>query len=72
MTGRGAAADVQHPSEEDTQSVMTMFPDHPRETIMRAFAAAHNNPNRAVEIMLSTPSPSGASRSEGGSSSRTL
>ncbi|KAI8145707.1 hypothetical protein BJV82DRAFT_678481 [Fennellomyces sp. T-0311] len=70
LTGRGAGAEIQPPSEEDTRLLMTMFPDHPRETIMRAFAAAHNNTNRAVEIMLSTPAPAGTSGSGGGSSSR--
>ena len=43
---------------------MSMFPDHPRENIMRAFSSGHNNMNRAVEIMLSTPAPTGSSNEE--------
>jgi hypothetical protein len=40
-----------------------MFPDHPRETITRALSSAHNDLNRAVEIMLSTPSPTNVASS---------
>ncbi|KAI9498577.1 hypothetical protein BDB00DRAFT_391450 [Zychaea mexicana] len=65
LTGRGASAEVQPPPEEDVQILMSMFPDHPRETIMRAFSAGHNNMNRAVEIMLSTPAPVGSSSNDG-------
>ncbi|KAI9257177.1 hypothetical protein BDA99DRAFT_539281 [Phascolomyces articulosus] len=69
LTGRGAAAEVQPPPEEDVRLLMSMFPDHPRETIMRAFSSGHNNMNRAVEIMLSTPAPASSSNEGGASSS---
>ncbi|KAI8369886.1 hypothetical protein EDC96DRAFT_543050 [Choanephora cucurbitarum] len=66
FTGRDVAgSDLEPPSTEHTRVLMAMFPDHPRETIIRALSSAHNNLNRAVEIMLSTPSPSDM----GGSSS---
>ncbi|KAI9476478.1 MAG: hypothetical protein EXX96DRAFT_577313 [Benjaminiella poitrasii] len=61
ITGRDVAgSDLEPPSPEYTRILMTMFPDHPRETITRALSSAHNNLNRAVEIMLSTPAPSNA------------
>lgn len=34
---------------------MTMFPGQTRETVVHALATAHNDLNRAVEIMLSSP-----------------
>ncbi|KAI7901126.1 uncharacterized protein BX663DRAFT_515028 [Cokeromyces recurvatus] len=58
ITGRDVTgSDLEPPSPEYTRILMTMFPDHPRETITRALSSAHNNLNRAVEIMLSTPAP---------------
>ncbi|CAO3662286.1 unnamed protein product [Rhizopus stolonifer] len=56
-----AGSDLEPPSPEYTRILMTMFPDHPRETITRALASAHNELNRSVEIMLNTPSPGGES-----------
>ncbi|ORZ00393.1 hypothetical protein BCR43DRAFT_139697 [Syncephalastrum racemosum] len=56
-------SDLEPPSEEDTVILRTMFPDHPPESITRALSSAHNNLNRAVEIMLSTPAPSSSSGS---------
>ncbi|CEG80595.1 hypothetical protein RMATCC62417_14906 [Rhizopus microsporus] len=62
ITGRDVVgSDLEPPSPEYTRILMTMFPDHPRETITRALSSAHNDLNRAVEIMLSTPSPAGES-----------
>ncbi|KAI9250730.1 hypothetical protein BY458DRAFT_524427 [Sporodiniella umbellata] len=52
-----AGSGLEPPSPEHTRILMTMFPDHPRETITRAQASAHNDLNRSVEIMLNTPSP---------------
>ncbi|RCH94907.1 hypothetical protein CU097_013012 [Rhizopus azygosporus] len=64
ITGRDVVgSDLEPPSPEYTRILMTMFPDHPRETITRALSSAHNDLNRAVEIMLSTPSPAGESSS---------
>ncbi|KAI8645530.1 hypothetical protein BD408DRAFT_411585 [Parasitella parasitica] len=58
ITGRDVAgSELEPPSPEHTRVLITMFPDHPRETITRALSSAHNNLNRAVEIMLSTPAP---------------
>ncbi|RCH94857.1 hypothetical protein CU097_008831 [Rhizopus azygosporus] len=66
ITGRDVVgSDLEPPSPEYTRILMTMFPDHPRETITRALSSAHNDLNRAVEIMLSTPSPAGESSSSG-------
>lgn len=48
-----------------------MFPDHPRENITRALSSAHNDLNRAVEIMLSTPTPANNAATAMGSSSST-
>ncbi|KAG1471217.1 hypothetical protein G6F56_002253 [Rhizopus delemar] len=59
--GDVAGSDLEPPSPEHTRILMTMFPDHPRETITRALASAHNELNRSVEIMLNTPSPGGES-----------
>ncbi|KAG2226966.1 hypothetical protein INT45_006373 [Circinella minor] len=69
LTGRGTSAEVQPPAEGDVRLLMSMFPDHPRENIMRAFASGHNNMNRAVEIMLSTPAPTHSNNEEGGRAS---
>ncbi|GAN01607.1 uba domain-containing protein ucp14 [Mucor ambiguus] len=58
ITGRDVAgSELEPPSPEHTRVLLAMFPDHPRETITRALSSAHNNLNRAVEIMLSTPAP---------------
>ncbi|CEP14827.1 hypothetical protein [Parasitella parasitica] len=58
ITGRDVAgSELEPPSPEHTRVLLTMFPDHPRETITRALSSAHNDLNRAVEIMLSTPAP---------------
>ncbi|CAO3608910.1 unnamed protein product [Mucor fragilis] len=68
ITGRDVAgSELEPPSPEHTRVLLAMFPDHPRETITRALSSAHNNLNRAVEIMLSTPAPS----NEGSSSHST-
>lgn len=50
-------SELEAPSPEHTRILISMFPDHPRETITRALTSAHNDLSRAVEIMLSTPSP---------------
>lgn len=64
ITGRDVVgSELEPPSPEYTRVLMTMFPDHPQETITRALSSAHNELNRAVEIMLSTPSPAGESSS---------
>lgn len=34
-----------------------MFPEHPQEAVVRALSSANNNLDRAVEVMLNTPSP---------------
>ncbi|KAI8967879.1 hypothetical protein BDF20DRAFT_897590 [Mycotypha africana] len=58
ITGRDmAGSDMEPPSPEYTRILMTMFPNHPRESITRALSQSRNNLNRAVEIMLSTPAP---------------
>jgi hypothetical protein len=58
ITGRDVTgSELEPPSPEHTRVLLAMFPDHPRENITRALSSAHNNLNRAVEIMLSTPSP---------------
>ncbi|GAA5801501.1 hypothetical protein HPULCUR_006949 [Helicostylum pulchrum] len=64
ITGRDVAgSELEPPSAEHTRVLVVMFPDHPRETITRALSSAHNDLNRAVEIMLSTPSPTNATGS---------
>ncbi|KAG2206105.1 hypothetical protein INT47_003754 [Mucor saturninus] len=64
ITGRDVAgSELEPPSPEHTRVLVVMFPDHPRETITRALSSAHNDLNRAVEIMLSTPSPAHATGS---------
>ncbi|RCH78109.1 hypothetical protein CU098_000449, partial [Rhizopus stolonifer] len=64
ITSRDVAESNMDPiSQEYTRILMTMFPDHPQETITRALSSAHNELNRAVEIMLNTPSPTGESSS---------
>ncbi|CAO3607254.1 unnamed protein product [Mucor hiemalis] len=69
ITGRDVAgSELEPPSPEYTRALSIMFPDHPRETITRALSSAHNNLNRAVEIMLSTPSPNDMGSSSGSSS----
>ncbi|CDS13354.1 hypothetical protein LRAMOSA05532 [Lichtheimia ramosa] len=57
FTGRSSNPDLEPPSEQHTSVLMTMFPDHPREVIIRAVTSSRNDLNRAVEIMLSTPAP---------------
>jgi hypothetical protein len=71
ITGRDVAgSQLEPPSPEHTRILLTMFSDHPRENITRALSSAHNDLNRAVEIMLSTPTPTNdASTAAGGSSS---
>ncbi|KAI7865910.1 hypothetical protein BDF14DRAFT_1819181 [Spinellus fusiger] len=62
LTGRTAAdSGLTPPPEEHVTMLSTMFPEHPPEAITRALAAAHNDPNRAVEVMLNTPAPEGSS-----------
>ncbi|RCI03030.1 hypothetical protein CU098_012446, partial [Rhizopus stolonifer] len=64
ITGRDVAgSELEPPSPRHTRILITMFPDHPRETITRALSSAHNDLNRAVEIMLSTPTPGGSGSS---------
>lgn len=53
-------SELEPPSPEHTRILINMFPDHPRDTITRALTSAHNDLNRAVEIMLSTPAPNSA------------
>ncbi|KAI8381126.1 uncharacterized protein BYT42DRAFT_565351 [Radiomyces spectabilis] len=62
FTGRApmAAADVTAPAEEDIMMLSMMFPEHPREAIIRALSSANNDLQRAAEIMLNTPAPSGS------------
>ncbi|KAL1936808.1 hypothetical protein VTP01DRAFT_942 [Rhizomucor pusillus] len=67
ITGESAGSELQPPSEEHTALLMTMFPDHPREVIVRALSSANNNVNRAVEIMLNVPAPQGNSTNNGNS-----
>ncbi|KAI9276360.1 hypothetical protein BY458DRAFT_505604 [Sporodiniella umbellata] len=62
ITNRDVGGPSMEPaSPEYTRILMTMFPDHPQETVTRALSSAHNELNRAVEIMLNTPSPAGES-----------
>ncbi|KAG0177377.1 hypothetical protein DFQ29_004925 [Apophysomyces sp. BC1021] len=56
-----AGPSIAPPSEDHMSLLVAMFPDHPRESISTALSSAHNNLSRAVEIMLSTPAPSGSS-----------
>ncbi|KAI8983534.1 hypothetical protein BDB01DRAFT_791176 [Pilobolus umbonatus] len=57
ITGRDVAgSELEPPSPTHIRVLMTMFPEHPREAITRALASAHNDLQRAVEIMLNTPS----------------
>ncbi|KAI8076884.1 uncharacterized protein BX664DRAFT_344168 [Halteromyces radiatus] len=60
LTGRTplTSSEIEPPLPEHLIVLSSMFPDHPRETITNALSAAHNNINRAVEIMLHTPAPS--------------
>jgi hypothetical protein len=60
LTGNAplTSTEIQPPSQEHMVVLVSMFPDHSRESITNALAAAHNNINRAVEIMLHTPVPS--------------
>lgn len=60
LTGNAplTSTEIQPPSQEHMMVLISMFPDHSRESITNALAAAHNNINRAVEIMLHTPVPS--------------
>ncbi|KAI9020786.1 hypothetical protein CLU79DRAFT_755499 [Phycomyces nitens] len=61
LTGSAAVESNLAPlSEEHIALLSNMFPEHPPETVERALAAANNDVNRAVEIMLSTPSPEGS------------
>ncbi|KAI8881610.1 hypothetical protein K501DRAFT_252894 [Backusella circina FSU 941] len=58
LTARDVAGtELQPPSARHTRILIAMFPDHPRENITRALSSSHNNLNRAVEILLSTPTP---------------
>ncbi|ORX62085.1 hypothetical protein DM01DRAFT_1403798 [Hesseltinella vesiculosa] len=65
LTGRAplSSQDITAPSMDELTLLATMFPDHPRETITNALVAAHNDVNRAVEIMLHTPAPTTSSSS---------
>ncbi|CAO3687266.1 unnamed protein product [Umbelopsis ramanniana] len=57
LAGRApeAGTSARPPSEEHIAILMTMFPGQTRETVIHALATAHNDLNRAVEIMLSSP-----------------
>ncbi|KAI8061416.1 hypothetical protein BC940DRAFT_310274 [Gongronella butleri] len=58
LTGRAPLSTQEiTPSSQHLAVLTVMFPDHPRDTITNALVAAHNNINRAVEIMLHTPAP---------------
>ncbi|CAO3589256.1 unnamed protein product [Absidia cylindrospora] len=60
LTGRAplTSDEIQPPSQEHMAVLVSMFPDHSRDSISNALSAAQNNLNRAVEIMLTTPIPS--------------
>ncbi|RUS31692.1 hypothetical protein BC938DRAFT_477301 [Jimgerdemannia flammicorona] len=52
---------VRPPSSEHIDFLMAMFPGQTRDAVSRALVAAHNDINRAVEIMLSgQPAPGGS------------
>ncbi|KAG2174797.1 hypothetical protein INT43_005859 [Umbelopsis isabellina] len=56
LAGRApeAGTSARPPSEEHIAILMTMFPGQTRESVINALATAHNDLNRAVEIMLSS------------------
>ncbi|ORZ11091.1 hypothetical protein BCR42DRAFT_421547 [Absidia repens] len=62
LTGRAplTSDEIQPPSQEHMAVLVSMFPNHSRDSISNALSAAQNNLNRAVEIMLTTPIPSGS------------
>ncbi|KAI9314387.1 hypothetical protein BX666DRAFT_1966128 [Dichotomocladium elegans] len=57
ITRQTPSSGIEPPSAEHTAILLSMFPDHPREVIIRAVSSSRNNLSRAVEIMLNTPAP---------------